>query len=152
MLVWVHYDMITKQNNISLFIALIGILLAVQLSGCYKYPEGPKFSLLTKRSRMVNHWQLKLAKANGESWTPFFPLKEIELFDDNNQISTFSTLNVETELEGQWEFVNQKEELKLIYANGQSQSYRITKLKKDELNIYYNSNDTLYKLEYETYK
>lgn len=152
MLVWVHYDMITKQNNISLFITLIGILLTVQLSGCNKYPEGPKFSLLTKKSRMVNHWQLKLAKANGESWTPFFPLKEIELFDDNNQVSTFSTLNVETELEGQWEFVNQKEELKLIYANGQSQSYRITKLKEDELNIYYNSNDTLYKLEYETYK
>lgn len=144
--------MITKQNSNLLFIHWIAILFVFGLYGCNKYQEGPKFSLLTKKSRMVNHWQLKLAKANGESWTPFFPLKEIELFDDNNQISTFSTLNVETELEGQWEFVNQKEELKLIYANGQSQSYRITKLKKDELNIYYNSNDTLYKLEYETYK
>lgn len=144
--------MITKQNSNLLFIHWIAILFVSGLYGCNKYPEGPKFSLLTKKSRMVNHWQLKLAKANGESWTPFFPLKEIELFDDNNQVSTFSTLNVETELEGQWEFVNQKEELKLIYANGESQSYRITKLKKDELNIYYNSNDTLYKLEYETYK
>ena len=144
--------MITKQNSNLLFIHWIAILFVSGLYGCNKYQEGPKFSLLTRKSRMVNHWQLKLAKANGESWTPFFPLKEIELFDDNNQTSTFSTLNVETELEGQWEFVNQKEELKLIYANGESQSYRITKLKKDELNIYYNSNDTLYKLEYETYK
>lgn len=101
---------------------------------------------------MVNHWQLVKATANGESWTPFFPLKQIELLEDQNQTSTFSTLNVETILSGQWEFESKKERLNMIYTSTESQDYKILKLKSDELKLSYVSNDTTYIIEYETYK
>ena len=37
------------------FIAIIG--LAIGLSSCGKYPDGPKISLLTKKARITRVWQ-----------------------------------------------------------------------------------------------
>lgn len=120
--------------------------------GCTKYTDGPAFSLLSRKSRMVNHWELDKATANGEFWTPYYPLKEMELREDFTQTSTFRTLNVPNVMTGQWEFDNRKENLKLIFSNDFTQVFRIDRLKKDELRLTIFSNDTTYKLDYITYK
>lgn len=131
---------------------LLNLGIVLLFVSCSKYPDGPGVSLLTRKSRMVNHWELETATANGESWTPYFPLKEMELRDDNSQTTTFRTLNVPTVLDGKWEFEQQKEHLKLTFNNGTIYTYRIFKLKKDELRLEARSNDTTYILNYITYK
>lgn len=124
----------------------------ILLWGCSKYSDGPAISFLSRKSRIVNHWELETATANGEAWTPYFTLKEMILNDDNTQVTTFRTLNVPTVLDGQWEFTNRKENLHLIFSNGLEQTFRIDKLKEDELGLTIFSKDTTFKLNYITFK
>jgi len=141
-----------SEQNSSLMKHTLLFLIVIALAGCSKYPDGPGVSVLSRKSRMVNHWELETATANGESWTPYFPLKEMELRDDFSQTTTFRTLNVPTILDGKWEFEQKKEHLKLTFDNGAIYTYRINKLKKDELRLVAFSHDTTYTLNYITYR
>ena len=128
------------------------LLIPLIVLSCAKYDEGPALSFLSKKSRMVNHWELETATANGETWTPFYPLKEMVIEKDFTQTCTFKTLNVPNVMTGQWEFVRNKEQLDLLFSNGFSQRFVIKKLKDDELKLSIKSNDTTYVLSYITFR
>lgn len=126
--------------------------LSLVLFSCAKYDEGPAFTLLSKKSRVSNHWELEKATANDEPWTPFYPLKEMIIAKDNTQTTIFRTLNVPLELTGKWEFERQKEQLELLFDNGFTQRFKILKLKEDELKLSLTSNDTTYVLDFITFR
>lgn len=138
-----------ENHNMKVLSALLVLLI---LGSCGKYDDGPELSLYSKKSRMSNHWELETATANGESWTPYYPLKEMVLNTDFSQTTTFRTLNVPNVMEGEWKWTRAKEYMELVFDSGLTQRFEIKKLKKDELRLSIKSNDTTYVLDYITFR
>ena len=45
-------------------------VVAVSISSCGKYEEGPKFTLLSKKARITNTWKFTKSENNGIDNTP----------------------------------------------------------------------------------
>ena len=131
---------------------LSALLVLLILASCGKYDDGPGLSFYSKKSRMSNHWELETATANGESWTPYYPLKEMVLNTDFSQTTTFRTLNVPNVMDGEWKWTRAKEYMELVFDSGLTQRFEIKKLKKDEMRLSIKSNDTTYVLDFITFR
>lgn len=112
-------------------ITLSAIILSLSLllvQSCNKYPEGPKFTLLTKKERMQGLWDLQETDhANGT--VTYDGYKYImELTKDFNY--SLSTGNITTS--GNWEFSSDKK--KVIFTVGTGKlTYKIMRLKSKDL-------------------
>lgn len=119
----------------SLLIICATALFSIAFNSCKKYPDGPSFSLLTKKSRLCNTWVMDKYIVNGDDQTSFFntvlPGYKIEVKKDDTYTSSANTGTIE---EGKWEFTNNKEHVKTtVNSTGASTDHQILRLKDKEL-------------------
>lgn len=123
----------------TLRIQLLSLLtLAFLVSSCKKYEDGPVVSLVPKKDRVTNFWEVEKAYENGDDVTTSYEQYELDLRNDNS-----ATLKaryeggagaVVFETDGTWEFQNKKADLYLDYENDEAdETYIILRLTKDEL-------------------
>jgi hypothetical protein len=108
------------------------------LSSCSKYDEGSNFTLLSKKSRMVNNWHLMSANVDGFEINLSGISKHLELSKDGSAKYTESYFIIGQTLEeityGTWEFNDDKSKLVLTETGATiSDEYTILKLTKDEM-------------------
>lgn len=108
------------------------------LSSCSKYDEGSNFTLLSKKSRMVNNWHLMSARVGGFEINLSGTSTHLELSKDGSAkyTETYTVLGTIYEgiTNGTWEFNDDKSKL-VLTETGASVSDEITilKLTKDEM-------------------
>lgn len=112
-----------------LLLLIIAIISMVILSECKKYDDGPRVSLLTKKSRLANAWKYeKVTKQNGTDITSAFATDFIEFKKDGNVIETYGN----DLYPGTWLFGNNKEEIALNIPSD-TRTVSILRLKNKEL-------------------
>ncbi|HCQ29452.1 MAG TPA: hypothetical protein DIU39_04135 [Flavobacteriales bacterium] len=101
-----------------LSIALVALIGATALTGCGKYPDGPKISLASKKSRLVNKWKIDEKFENGVSQTIDPDEKDdyIEFKKDGSVVYTAVSGSTTTTMEGTWEFDSKKENLLVTFS------------------------------------
>lgn len=108
------------------------------LSSCSKYDEGSNFTLLTKKSRMVNNWHLTSITQDGLALNMSGISLHMELMKDGSATNTLSYTVLGQTFEdvavGTWEFNDDKSKLVLTETGATvSDEYTILKLTKDEM-------------------
>lgn len=104
------------------------------LSACGKYEEGPKFSLASKKARVVNKWKLEESFTNGEKDELDEDDRALRVEFTKDGAVTYSANGFA--LAGKWEFSDDKEELKISFNYGlgtEVSTYKILKLKSKEM-------------------
>ncbi|MCA6364371.1 MAG: DUF5004 domain-containing protein [Bacteroidetes bacterium] len=113
-------------------LAIVALLAgSVSVAGCGKYEEGPSISLRTKKARLVGDWKIVKVEVNGTDQTN----SQLALVTDQNfkfekdgKYSFAITTNVpiiglvNTTRSGSWEFVSDKEEIKITEVDGNTSS------------------------------
>ncbi len=116
----------------------LAILIGIGLTSCSKYEDGPAISFVSKVERIENDWEIEKAERNGENVTEEYDQYELYLNEDYTArlvaVYTSDNITFQYETDGNWEFENDKEELKLDFENDDADNtYIILRLKKDEL-------------------
>jgi hypothetical protein len=123
----------------TIFFSVLSLIVATTfLSSCSKYDEGSYFTLLTKKSRMVNNWHLMSASVGGFEINLSGISKHLELSKDGLYKYTESFIILGQTLGeityGTWEFNADKSKLVLTETGATiTDEYTILKLTKDEL-------------------
>lgn len=123
---------LTKKIIALTCIAMLGVIL---FNSCKKYPDGPDFSLRTKKARLCGIWVMDTYKINGVDQTAFFntvlPGYKIEINKDETYKSSTNAGVLE---EGKWEFTHSKEYVKTtVTSTGTSNENEILKLENKAL-------------------
>ena len=111
-------------------------VVAVSISSCGKYEEGPKFTLLSKKARITNTWKFTKSENNGIDNTPdpaYYTLT-LTLKEDGTAKAEHTIFGVPASDNGNWEFSSSKEELILSDPSG-TQTLEILKLTNTELKV-----------------
>ncbi len=111
-------------------------VVAVSISSCGKYEEGPKFTLLSKKARITNTWKFTKSENNGIDNTPdpaYYTLT-LTLKEDGTAKADYTIFGVPASDNGNWEFSSSKEELILSDPSG-TQTLEILKLTNTELKV-----------------
>ena len=125
----------------TIFFSVLSLIVATTfLSSCSKYDEGSNFTLLTKKSRMVNNWHLTSITQDGLALNMSGISLHMELMKDGSATNTLSytvlgqTFNdVAT---GTWEFNDDKSKLVLTETGATvTDDYTILKLTNSELKV-----------------
>lgn len=108
------------------------------LSSCSKYDEGSNFTLLSKKSRMVNNWHLMSISQDGMALNMGGISLHMELMKDGSAKNTLSYTVLGQTFEdvavGTWEFNDDKSKLVLMETGStEMDEYTILKLTKDEM-------------------
>ena len=123
----------------TIFFSVLSLIVATTfLSSCSKYDEGSKFTLLTKKSRMVNNWHLTSIVQDGAALNMSGILLDMNLMKDGSATTTLSyTVLGQTFTDvtnGTWEFNDDKSKLVLTETGTTvTDEYTILELKKDEM-------------------
>ena len=123
----------------TIFFSVLSLIVATTfLSSCSKYDEGSNFTLLTKKSRMVNNWHLTSITQDGVSLNMSGILLDLNLMKDGSATTTLSYTvlgQIFTNVtNGTWEFNDDKSKLVLTETGATiTDEYTILKLTKDEL-------------------
>ena len=123
----------------TIFFSVLSLMVATTfLSSCSKYDEGSNFTLLTKKSRMVNNWHLTSITQDGVSLNMSGILLDLNLMKDGSATTTLSyTVLGQTFTDvtnGTWEFNADKSKLVLTETGATvTDEYTILKLTKDEM-------------------
>ena len=123
----------------TIFFSVLSLIVATTfLSSCSKYDEGSNFTLLTKKSRMVNNWHLTSITQDGVSLNMSGILLDLNLMKDGSATTTLSyTVLGQTFTDvtnGTWEFNDDKSKLVLTETGASvTDEYTILKLTKDEM-------------------
>ncbi|MFL5765976.1 MAG: hypothetical protein ACJ77K_18675 [Bacteroidia bacterium] len=120
---------------------IVLICAIVFTAGCKKYDDGPAFSLMTKKARLSNVWQVEKYILNGTDKTTDYRAlisrERMEIYHSGkfhySEVSTW--LWAAPDYSGTWSFADSKEgiEMKPDNTSMKTLSYHILKLKKDEL-------------------
>lgn len=133
----------------------------VALTSCSKYEEGPKLTLLTKKMRLAGTWGVAAYLENGVDKTAdyrqFVSSESTTIEKDGNWNSTMTTVLGTFTSSGTWEFINDKEDVKMTttVSNGTTLStpsldtMHITKLKNKEMWTKEVDGSTTYEYHYE---
>lgn len=120
-----------------IFGALTLVVMSAAVTSCSKYEEGSKFTVLTKKMRMTGAWSLIKTEYNGQTYTADSDEELMTLEKDGTLIvkssGTIGSTTFTVEDKGTWEFSGDKEELRLIDADGDVDIFTIVKLKNKEL-------------------
>jgi hypothetical protein len=125
-----------------LILPLIALSLIFLTPSCSKYPNGSKFTLLTKTNRMVNDWKLTSYMINGNEFIDNQP--EISLVIEKDGTYSWTATQtvlgqIQSEFEhGTWSFNDDKTSL-LILTDGEEipVGYTITELRSKKLVLQY---------------
>ncbi|MBL1280586.1 MAG: lipocalin family protein [Fluviicola sp.] len=110
-------------------------LLALTITACSKYEEGSKFTVLTKKARMVNTWTLSSYTVNDISQALGAVTSTMELSKDGKYVSTWSSGGFSSSEVGTWAFSSNKEELIVIDSSGNVETFTIVMLKNKDLKL-----------------
>ena len=113
-------------------------LMLLFVAGCKKYPEGPSFSLLTKKSRLCGEWKLKETVSNGTTTTNSTPdAITLTIKKDGTYTYSYTIAGTTGTSTGKWEFASSKEHIKWTTTNSNgstsSSEDQITKLESKEI-------------------
>ncbi len=136
---------------------VISVIAIFAFSSCGKYEDGPAFSLASKKSRLVNVWQLDKTFHNGTEVTLTADDKDdyIEFLKDNKLKITYVSGSQSISVEGTWEFDDKKENIitKINFSGITSQdTSKVLRLKSNELWVEEKSGNDIYKDYYITKK
>lgn len=117
------------------------LFLLVGISGCKKYQDGPWLSLATKKSRLVNTWQVNEAIDRlGLEVTAQFQGYSFQFEGDGSAQVIFPNPIDPDTLEGTWNWMDEKEILEWVltgdttfFLYGARASFDILRLKSGEL-------------------
>ena len=129
---------------------LLLAVLSFSFVACSKYEEGSKFTLLTKKSRLVNNWKVLKITADGTDITSWNSVTEVDIRDNGGITTSHQLLGIPTTSDGTWAFDDDKSHVVITDDGGDVDSYEIIKLKKDELKVQITTNSILYIHEYVT--
>lgn len=100
------------------------------LHACGKYPDGPNFSILSRKTRIENVWVLKeTLHTDGSVEHNPTPGYTTEFTSDDEVIHTNDVIT----LKGEWELTNDKKDLMITFDGIGSATYEIRRLKSNEL-------------------
>ncbi len=120
-----------KNFKMLVAVAMLGTA-AFGISSCGKYEDGPGMSLRTKKARLTGVWDTKeYVDADGTTSTDTDETT-IEFTKDGNFTINSNDPDFPFALTGQWEFSDDKEQLKMTYA-GDTETSTITRLTNKEL-------------------
>jgi hypothetical protein len=125
-----------------LILPLIALSLIFLTPSCSKYPNGSKFTLLTKTNRMVNDWKLTSYMINGNEFIDNQPEISLDIEKDGTYSWTATQTvlgQIQSEFEhGTWSFNDDKTSL-LILTDGEEipVGYTITELRSKKLVLQY---------------
>ncbi|MGV3610403.1 MAG: hypothetical protein ACO1N0_05615 [Fluviicola sp.] len=128
-----------KTIKVTLFAVILGLALPM-LHSCGKYPDGPNFSILSRKTRIENVWVLKeVVHVNGSVEQNPTPGYTTEYTSEGKVIHT----NGQVTLNGEWDLVNDKKDLFVTYEVIGSTTYEIRKLKSNEIWLKTHSGEVL---------
>jgi hypothetical protein len=107
---------------------------------CGKYPDGPNFSILSRKSRIENVWVLKeTLHTDGSVEHNPTPGYTTEFTSESEVIYTNDVIT----LKGEWDLVNDKKDLYIKYPDIAEATYEIRRLKANELWLKNSSGEVL---------
>src|ERR1700740_3505236 len=122
------------KRKISGLTILFALLIVPAIQSCKKYPDGPEFTLRTRRERVANEWKVDNYKINGTDFTSLAS-GYTETFSKNGGY-TYSWGSASGS--GNWAFQNNDEEIKLTGTDNQaSRTLFILKLEEKSFWYYY---------------
>lgn len=128
-----------KTLKITLFAIISGLILPL-LHSCGKYPDGPNFTILSRKTRIENVWvQTETVYADGTVEKNPDPGYTTEFTSDGEVFYSNGTFT----LKGTWDLVNDKKDLRLSYSGVGSVDYEIRRLKAKEMWLKNNQGDVL---------
>jgi len=127
------------MKRIALF-AFVLYFIAIGMSSCKKYEDGPMLSLRSKKERISNVWVIESATRNGVDVTNNY--KDYILTMTNSGGATlqlkvdFFGTDVFLQTDGTWSLEELNNNLRLDFENNDfDRYYKITKLKEKELGL-----------------
>lgn len=123
--------------------SLLSLVFLLNLQSCSKYPEGPKFSLLSRTNRVTNSWKIENYKINGDDFTSLVS----SYYENFTKEGLYSYSWGIFEGSGNWTFQNDSKEIKLT-GNDDHSSRKLIILKLEEKNFWYYFMDGENKHEY----
>ncbi len=102
------------------------------LSACGKYEEGPGFTVLTKKARLTGIWDAQEYVSSTGSTSTDNDDATIEFTKSGTCLVNSNDPNFPFSISGTWEFVSDKEKVKLTFA-GSSDEFTIMRLTNSEL-------------------
>ncbi len=132
----------------SLLTILLFSFFAITFTSCSKYEEGSKFTILTKKQRMVNDWKIKKLTSNGDDITSLNLVTEVDIRDNGTVTVRSAFFGIPSSENGTWAFDSDKSHLVITNSSGEVKSYEIIRLKDKELKLKITSNGIEYIHEY----
>jgi hypothetical protein len=114
------------------YVTLAGVA-AMGVSSCGKYEDGPGFSLLSKKARVVGDWEVKSIGAD-----VFGTEYSVDLsFEKNGSLMFTYSYNYQGSSQsysyaGSWDFASDKEQLSMI-VDGNVELFEIKRLTNNEM-------------------
>lgn len=118
-------------------------LVALMVASCSKYEEGSNFSLLSKKSRVANTWEVSTLTANGIDISSLSSVSQITATKDGVWTTTYTIAGISTDNVGTWEFNDDATTITIVDNNGTT-TMTIIKLKKDEMKLSNEENGITY--------
>jgi hypothetical protein len=117
-------------NKIKIILLLITLLNI--LSSCGKYEDGPAFSFLTKKNRLVGHWEINEISGPAKGVRSINPVFAMEFGKDGNgYLIKIDQSGLEEKINYKWMFWNMDEKIKLEYDTYTSEHYIV----EDSVNL-----------------
>lgn len=110
------------------------LALVFVFASCSKYEEGSKFTVLTKKARMVNTWTLISYTYNGNAQT-LSGTSSWKLEKDGKATASYVFGNFTTTDIGTWDFNSDKSKLVLTDSSGDIEEFVIVQLKNKDLKL-----------------
>ena len=122
------------------YLALLSFAFVFVFSSCNKYSEGPNFSLLTKKARVVNDWTLDSYTKDGTELYDSGYEENLSIEKDGTYSMTRITPNLgqlhSVSSHGTWEFDNSKTSISFIEEGSIiGVTYEILMLKNKSLKL-----------------
>lgn len=106
------------------------------LTSCSKYEEGSKFTLLTKKARVVGDWTIESTESNGTvTPTASGVTSKMSFEKDGTSTSTYTWGSITSTSTGKWDFNADKDYIKLTDSQGTVTSLLIVELKSKEMKL-----------------
>jgi hypothetical protein len=117
------------------FIRILAFVLFIPVfSSCNKYEDGPMFSMMSRRSRLINEWKVDSYRINGTDFTSLVAGYTESFKKDDKYSYNWGILSGS----GTWTFQNRAEEVKLSGNDDQtSRTLFLTKLENDQFWYYF---------------
>jgi len=110
------------------------VIASISFVGCAKYDEGSNVSLISAKQRLINTWTMTKYEVNNVDQTANVPALEVVFYKDESFKRTLSAFITLVD-KGTWVFADAKEYVVLTAENGNTEKFKIIKLKNKELKV-----------------